>query len=152
MSERFWHHLDENGTLRPPVWLWAVLILLGRPWLIALASVSFRQDPGRILQLFYPQPDIWRWHLLISLPAILLMLAWMRRRPDAGCIIRVVWRHGLLLLWWNWLADSILTLWLLWHSPRHFAPYWQIALLLLFWLAIYLFRSRHLRMAFRTFP
>ncbi|GAB3038409.1 DUF2919 family protein [Bowmanella dokdonensis] len=133
------HYYDEEGRLKASRWMYASLLFLMRGYLVAIASLTYRQDTGLLLSLFYPDRHYFYLSLATGLPAMLLLVV-------------VWWRHKF-RQWAPWLfacfrpllqmslvADLLLHLWMGQHQHWQFS--WLIALTLLLDLLLLLYWRR----------
>jgi hypothetical protein len=88
-------YLDVNrhGVLRVPGPLWFGFAVLARHWiLMLLVAVSARRDPS-IVAVLGENGVPWTM-LAVQLPVVLVALAGARRQPEAGVLMRALWRGG----------------------------------------------------------
>ena len=106
--------VDKHGSLRVPSVLWVALAVLCRYWiLVAVVFASARRAPEVVRVL----GDGFSWYfLLLEIPAILILLATARRRPEAGKLWRWLWRNGRILITCAVVAHLGATVWLLWSA------------------------------------
>lgn len=106
--------VDKNGALRAPSVLWVALAVLCRYWiLVVIVFASARRAPEVVRVL----GEGFSWYfLLLEIPAILVLLACTRRRPEAGPEWRWIWRHARILITCAVAAHIGATVWLLWHA------------------------------------
>lgn len=139
------HHYDEAGRIKPPWLLFLCLCFLARGIVVFIASLSFRQDGGLLLSVFYPLKYQFYLSLLTAIPAFmtLFFLGFRERIWKAG-------NGGLyvalpVVLTYLITSDLIIQLYIL--RAQRFAFAWPTALtlfaVLLF--AWYLLRSKHMR-------
>ncbi|GGZ04511.1 MAG: hypothetical protein PWP74_457 [Shewanella sp.] len=139
------HWLDDNGHVRPPLMLYLLLLFLARGWAILVMSLTITSDRAELVKLFYPEKVDFLTALAAGSGAVLaffLVIAERRRKPQwcrsAFSSLRIL-LMGLLGL------EAALLFTRLSHSRFLFD--WPMALdgLFLFWSALYLYRSRHLK-------
>ena len=106
--------VDKHGTLRVPPVLWVALAVLCRYWiLVVVVFASARRAPDVVRVL----GDGFSWYfLLLEIPAILILLATARRRPEAGKLWRWLWHNGRMLIACAVFAHLGATAWLLWSA------------------------------------
>ncbi|MGE0333296.1 MAG: DUF2919 family protein [Ramlibacter sp.] len=106
--------VDKHGVLRTPPVLWFALALLCRYWiLVAVVFASARRAPDVVRIL----GDGFSWYfLLLEIPAVVLVVAAARRRPEAGKLCRWVWRNARIFVAGAVLAHLGATVWLLWSA------------------------------------
>lgn len=97
---------DEHFALRVPFTLWVVLLYaLHAECLLLLGHLpQAGAELGYLLAYVAPAD------LVASSPALAVLLAALRRRPTAGRLPRLVWRHGAWLMLASLLADLALAL------------------------------------------
>jgi hypothetical protein len=118
MDSRF---LDVNahGVLRIPGPLWLAFALLARYWvLLVFVAVSARRDPAAVVLL---GGGINWWLMGLELPAVALAFVAGRRAPDAGDVVRFLWRHGRALMVFAAAINLMWTGMILWQSD-----YWTL--------------------------
>ncbi|MEN5017594.1 DUF2919 domain-containing protein [Erwinia sp. Eh17-17] len=74
---------DAKGQLRLPLSFWAILLLLGRTWVLFIAAGASRQQGDSLLALFYPDNHAFWLGLASGLPAVpgLLLTGYRQRLP-----------------------------------------------------------------------
>ncbi|QPG04357.1 DUF2919 family protein [Salinimonas marina] len=65
---------DEAGVIKPPVWLYTLLLINSIDWLIFVFALVSMQHTTLLLKLFYPQPQLLGLKLIGSVPFILVLL------------------------------------------------------------------------------
>ncbi|MDF0534910.1 DUF2919 domain-containing protein [Shewanella yunxiaonensis] len=146
------HWLDDHGHVRPPLMLYLLLLFLARGWAIFVMSLTIASDRSELVKLFYPD----RSDFLIALAAgsgavfaFFLVIAERRRKP---LWLRPLFGSLRLLLAVLLTVEAVLLVIRLSHLTFLFD--WPMALdgLLLFWSAIYLYHSRHLKAYVADWP
>jgi hypothetical protein len=139
------HKYDEAGRVKPPWLLFLCLCFLARGIVVFIASLSFRQDGGLLLSLFYPLKYQFYLSLLTAIPAILILFflgfrerVWKANKGSLYLVLPVV--LGYLII-----SDLLIQIYIL--RAQYFAFAWPKALtlfsVLLF--AWYLVTSKHMR-------
>jgi hypothetical protein len=139
------HKYDEAGRVKPPWLLFFCLCFLARGIVVFIASLSFRQDGGLLLSIFYPLKYQFYLSLLTAIPAIMtLLFLGFRER---------VWKASLgnfyiglpIVLGYLIISDVVIQLYIL--RAQYFAFAWPKALTLfcVLLLAWYLVTSKHMR-------
>jgi len=138
---------DEDGQMRVGLLLWLVIVFLSRHIvLLMLVAVSSIVGLGKGLEFLYSSPLF----LLASLPALLVLIAGLRRGPKAGLWLQRVWSVGRLFLIAAVVTDlALLTAGLLWGhlEVNEYRALWGLCDL---YALAYLLRSRRLRVLFST--
>lgn len=152
IDDRF---LDVNrfGVLRIPVALWLGLVFLARGWIIGfLVLISAYMSPDT-LRLITPDLD-WR-VAIIEVPAVFLLWLCVRRRPEAGNLIRYAWPFARMLAATTAALHVMYVAWYLWGSG-YWLPWPELFLVscTLIDVAIIaaLYSSHHLNQVFEEFP
>lgn len=151
---------DKYLALKINAGLWLVIAYLLRPYIVLIASFRMGRGGGAgdsdlaaIKQLLYPDDFSLALGIVTTLPVLLLMFGYMKRKPSAGAFIRIIWRNGLRLLG---LAVG-LNVFIIFvpvltgiASRVHLAGWIQIALSLV--ILGYLMNSQRIRDTFADFP
>ena len=133
---------DEHFALRIPPALWALMIYAVH----AEALLLLGHLPQGGAELAFLLDYVRVGDLLASLPAVAVVIAALRRRPEAGRVLRALWSVGAWLLSASLLADVVLAA----SGPRAAWPAPRIALDL-FCVCVLLGTAR-LRDTFADFP
>lgn len=106
--------VDKHGALRAPSVLWLGLAVLCRYWiLVVVVFASARRAPDVVRVL----GDGFSWYFLpLEIPAILVLLAAARRRPEAHRLWRWLWRNARMLITCAVVAHLGATAWMLWTA------------------------------------
>ena len=138
---------DEDGQMRIGLLLWLVIVYLSRHIvLLMLVAVSSIVGLGKGLEFLYSSPLF----LLAALPALLVLVAGLRRGPKAGPWLQRVWSAGRWLLLVSVIIDlALLMAGLLWGhlEVNEYRALWGLCDL---YALAYLVRSRRLRVLFST--
>nr|WP_228730085.1 DUF2919 domain-containing protein [Shewanella sedimentimangrovi] len=138
--------LDDKGHVRPPLMLYLLLAFLGRGWLVFIASLTQADDRTGLVRLFYPLKDDFLLALLTGLGAVLLYLLVIAERKRAWRWPIAVFRRMKWGLWFLLALDGMLLGQRLLHSDFMFSPTAAFDALMLFWGALYLLKSLHLKL------
>lgn len=145
---------DRYGSLRPPHLLLLVVLFLGRHFIsLFVGGISTFFGAGRGvdtsgLHAFYSNP----WFFFASLPALTVAVAWGRRIPKAGKLIRSIWCHGRRWLLAAAALDLLLMAALAATGAIAFAEPHVVGAVLDLYCIAYLIRSKPLGQAFADFP
>ncbi|MDT0581746.1 MULTISPECIES: DUF2919 domain-containing protein [Alteromonadaceae] len=146
------HKYDENGRVKPPLMLMLSLVFLARSIVVFIASLSFREDGGLLLSLFYP--DKYQFYLSLSsaIPALVLIFVIGFREKiwkagKAKLFYVLPWFIGIVLC-----VDILLQLYIV--TKLHFQFSWPSALSLLVTMLIvwYLFLSANVKVLIKDWP
>jgi hypothetical protein len=143
------HYYDENGRVKPPLFLMLSLVFLARSIVVFIASLSFREDGGLLLSVFYPDKYQFYLTLASAIPSVALLLfigfrerIWKAQRSSLFIILPFA--LALILIY-----DLCVQLYII--SQQHFVYSWPMASTLLITLVIiwYLMLSKTLRILIR---
>ncbi|MFK5947573.1 MAG: DUF2919 family protein [Methylococcales bacterium] len=71
-----------------------ITLYLLKPYIIALASITYRKDKTAIIHLFYPDSIFIFLEMFATIPLLILIYAWTRRVPRASNKIKLTWING----------------------------------------------------------
>lgn len=139
------HKYDDAGRVKPPWMLFLALCFFARGIVVFIASLSFRQDGGLLLGVFYPLKYQFYLSLLTAVPA-LITLVFFGFRERVWKANRA-WLYVSLPTIFSYLVISDLAIQIYILRDQHFAFAWPTALTLISVLAIgwYLFVSKHMK-------
>lgn len=142
-------HYNADLVLKAPFFLAVAIIWLSRNLIVPFvaAVISQKTHSTEFTQLAVNH-STWLF-AVASIPALLALVAWGKRLPGAGASIRWCWRHGRLLLSISSIADLALHYWLVPKLTKGFIP---AALLLDFYILVYLSISHRVKHVFSDFP
>jgi hypothetical protein len=89
---------DRYLTLRPGAATWLVLAYLIRPYAIMAMSLANKRDRWGLINLVYQDRSAMALSALAAIPALLLIYAYVKRKPGVTGFIRQCWHRGRLLL------------------------------------------------------
>lgn len=87
---------DRHGCLKVSVLLLGTMLYAIRHVLIVF--LAYNPNPKLGSAFAFLQPLAEPWFVAADLPALLVLLAWWQRRPEAKTLWRGVWRYGRVLL------------------------------------------------------
>jgi hypothetical protein len=138
------HYYDEAGRLKPPIFVYILLLFVCRGLIVLIISLSFREDSERLLRIFYPLP----YHFYLSftpiLPALLALYLVSKRT--------ILWHNGH-HSWFRWLGlylycallfDAAVQLYMLQEINFVYSITHGVSLLMIFCGLIYLRQSRYI--------
>jgi hypothetical protein len=138
------HHYDEAGRMKPPLFVYILLLFVCRGLIVLIVSLSFREDSERLLRIFYPLP----YHFYLSLAPIipaLICLYFVSKRT-------VLWKKER-YLWFRWLPwflysalifDGAVQLYMLQEINFRFSMTHGMSLLAVFCGVLYMKQSRYI--------
>lgn len=90
---------DSKGQLRLPLTFWLILLLQARTWVLFVMAGASRQQGAELLELFYPDRNIFWLGMALGIPAAagLLLTGYRQRWP-------VIWQA------WRWVLCVTLLL------------------------------------------
>ncbi len=144
---------DKHLSLRISLPMWAAILFLARPFAILLMSFANRRDRTGLLETFYHDPVSMAIDTVAALPALLVIVAWARHRPEASQPLRWLWARGRALLLISTLLNIVsVFLPLLWNpNVRMDVP--ELAKLAACAIILYmLLKSERVRDTFNDFP
>lgn len=101
---------DRWMCLLPGVATWIVIVFLMRPYVVMAMSFANRTDRMGLIDLIYPERFWFALNALAALPAIAVVVAYLRRRPEAGKWPRRVWANGRIWLIASAVANLVVAL------------------------------------------
>ncbi|NRB25010.1 DUF2919 domain-containing protein [Shewanella sp.] len=136
--------LDDKGHIKPPLYLYFILVFIARGWCIFIASLTQASDRAALVAMFYPQKSDFIMALVAGFGALFIygvVIAERKRKPHwlRPVFAQLKWILLLLLV-----IDGALLFERTINS--HYLYSWSTGLdgLLLFWSLIYLFKSKRL--------
>ncbi|WP_394248072.1 DUF2919 domain-containing protein [Vibrio profundi] len=138
---------DKNGFLKAPIMLWLGWMFLAKAWVVFIVAGASRDSGAKILEIVYPDHSMLYLGIAMGIPSILLMWLIGLRNADRKWINQITrWGREVTLL------VSVLQLG---QTAYHVylengAFRWSnaVALVILLWLSLYLFKSRTVRDCF----
>lgn len=137
--------VDDKGHVKPPIWLYAILVYLARGWCVWIASLTQANDRAAIVRLFYPDRFDFIQALIAGIGAVILfglVIAERQRKPQW---LAPAFRKMMIVLWGLLLLDGVLLAQRLNHADYLFSWFFAVDILLLFWSGLYLLYSKHLK-------
>jgi len=144
---------DKNLCLKPDITIWLIFLFLSRAYVVLVLSLVNMRDRTGLIDFVYSDRLAMSLGALAGIPAVLLVYAWIKRRPGAGPFVRRVWKNGRELL-----AISVLL-----NIGVIFLPFWmgtvhaiylgdwvQLAIALLIVIVVY--ASSYINDCFNDFP
>ncbi len=78
--------------------LWLIFLFLLRPYIVTVMSLANKADRTGMINLVYSDKMALWWALLAGVPAVLVIYAWIKRKPGASSSARNLWHKGRSLL------------------------------------------------------
>lgn len=155
-----WRHppeaYDRHGCLKVSVLLLGTMVYAIRHMLIVF--LAYNPSPKLGSTFAFLQPLAEPWFVAADLPALLVLLAWWQRRPEARPMWRFLWRHGRMMLTTSLLLQTGLLVHA--HGLTLLESYYLtqgerlalVSLVLNLLLVYYLWRSPRVADTFADFP
>ncbi|RTR37890.1 DUF2919 domain-containing protein [Shewanella canadensis] len=144
--------LDDKGHIKPPLYLYLILVYIARGWCIFIASLTQSSDRAGLVALFYPHKSDFIMALMAGFGALLVYGVVIAERKRSPIWVRPIFGQ---LKWVLLLLLSIDGGLLIERTINsHYLYNWSMGLdaLLLFWSLIYLFKSKRLSYYFDDWP
>ncbi|MBK6743681.1 MAG: DUF2919 family protein [Hydrogenophilales bacterium] len=103
------HCYSDNLCLKVPLLL--VLAMLFSVRHLFIVFLAYNPSPKMAASFTYLQAFQSPWFVFSDLPALLVLIAWLKRLPESGVFWRGVWKRGRLLLTISLLIQFALLLW-----------------------------------------
>ncbi|MBW3694404.1 DUF2919 domain-containing protein [Vibrio sp. T187] len=138
---------DKNGFLKAPLTLWLGWLFLAKAWVVFIVAGASRDSGAKILEIVYPDHSMLYLGIAMGLPSILLMWLIGLRNADRKWInmAAAYGREVSLLVTTLQIAQTVYHVYL-----DHGLFRWSnaVTLVILLWLAIYLYKSRTVKACF----
>jgi len=155
---------DKYFSLKAGPGLWLVVFYLTHPYLLLFSAAGFgkgRSGGGGVgvegfKNIIYPDNFVLMAAILATLPTLLFIYAWARRRPGAPEAVRKIWPRGAYLLGANAVLNILIVFMPLLtgslHSIRsiHISSWGQVVLSIL--VIVYLGFSQRVKDMLADFP
>ncbi|MCL1079781.1 DUF2919 domain-containing protein [Parashewanella spongiae] len=137
--------LDDKGRIKPPLFLYLILIFLARGWCVFILSLTQAGQRDGLVKLFYPLKDDFIASIIVgSIGLGIYFLVTVERRGKPLWLIPVFSKLKL-LLFASVSTEFALIVIRLSHIDYQFSWIYAIEILILFWGIIYLLKSKHLK-------
>jgi len=145
--------VNAHGVLRVPAELWLAVIFLMRHWVLMMVVAVIAR---RSQEAFTLLGGDFGWAVLaIEVPAFVMALLLVRRRPEAGRLVRTLWPLARYLAALTAVLHIAYVVWYLLQSS-YWLPWPELFLassaLIDVAIVAALFRSSHIRQVFEEFP
>ncbi|WP_100641004.1 DUF2919 family protein [Alteromonas facilis] len=135
------HCYDESGHLKPPLLMYVACIWLAKALLLMIISVSMRENPSALIELYYPSSHEWYVNIVPAMPGIAVFILLggrekLRKQPICWqCFTRTILLLGLLL-------SLIIQAKGIWDNHGYFSWRLSVSVLLTLTFVVYLSRSK----------
>ncbi|WP_351018213.1 DUF2919 domain-containing protein [Shewanella sp. AC91-MNA-CIBAN-0169] len=136
--------LDDRGHIKPPLFLYLILVFLARGWCIFIASLTQFNDRAGLVRLFYPEKSDFVSALIAGVGAILIYGLIIAERKRSWPILIPLFRRSAWFLWGLLIIDGLFLFQRMMHDDYLFKIGYSIDALFLFWSVIYVFKSKRL--------
>jgi len=150
-------HYDKHGCLKIPLTLYLALAYLLKGYVIWIMSLSYRQDPAALLNIFYPNRNDFYDTLLVGIPAIICAIIFCFRHVNMPKIIEWSWFK----IRWFLMLSTLIQLGLSlgkgnvsWYNLQHPLTHSWVLLdfSILFGILIYLMLNQYVKDVSNEFP
>ncbi|HLD09086.1 MAG TPA: DUF2919 family protein, partial [Methylophilaceae bacterium] len=119
---------------------------------ILVLSLANKTDRMGLVYLFYPATSGLPFAAAAALPAVLLLVAWVKRKPGAHTAVRWIWHHGKIFLLTSTLFNGGVALQplILGEDKSSITGWAQLAACII--IVNYLLTAERVKDAFRDFP
>jgi len=135
----------------PPMWA-AILYLIHPYWLLVLSVVNLKDKTG-LIDAVYPDRLPMSLAAAAAIPALAVVYAWMKRKPDSGNKIRWIWINGKWFLTVSsilYMAIAATRIELVSAYQAHYLIWAQLGTGIL--IIVFLFTSTRVKDTFSDFP
>jgi hypothetical protein len=95
---------DKYLCLKPPAEFWLAVAFFLRPFILKMSSIQMGRGGSKtkavslLYDIAYPDNFSFFLAVLSTLPVVLLLVAFAKRKPDASDLMRKLWRNGITLM------------------------------------------------------
>ena len=136
--------LDDHGHIKPPLFLYVILVFLARGWCVFIASLTQFNDRAGLVRLFYPEKSDFISALIAGVGAVLLYGLVIAERKRNWAFLIPLFKRSKWFLWFMLIVDGIFLFQRVIHDDYLFKVGYAIDALFLFWSVIYVIKSKRL--------
>ncbi|WED22519.1 DUF2919 domain-containing protein [Vibrio sp. JC009] len=140
---------DKHGFLQVPVWLSLSWFFLAKAWVVFIMAGVSRDAGVKVLEVIYPVTSTLYIGLIVGAPVLILFWLLGLRHPDRKWVLKVI-HYGRALTISVTLAQIGLSAYQVYLDGGRFSWANALSLLMLFWILIFVMRSRRVRDCFRS--
>jgi len=140
------HCYDEAGRVKPPLWLYWMLLILCSDWIALVFSLVTFGQTSELLSVLYPDKTVLGWRLLATWPFLTVILL-MGNRERLWNKELTGWRLGIMpLIWTGNIVSIAAQMQTVLHDQWDF--HWTPACFILVNVLVFVtvMRSRHIRL------
>ena len=149
---------DKYVCLKPGFKIWLVIIYFLRPYILFVSAIQMgfgtkNANVSGLKDAFYPDDFGFFLACIVALPVILVIIAYVKRKPGASEFIQKLWRNGLKLL----TSVAVLNIVILFvpgklGSTYHITMIDKVQLVIAVVIIIFLYSSKRVKDTFADFP
>jgi len=150
---------DKFLCLKVSTELWLVILYLLRPYVLLVSSVRMGRGGGgaegvdSLKNMVYPDDFSLTLGILVTIPVLILLYGWVKRKPGAPDYVWKIWRHGAwLLITAAVLNIAIVLIPLLLGLMHHIHLAGWVQVVLSLPIIVYLYFSQRVKDTFADFP
>jgi len=103
-------YVTLDGVLKTPLSLLFIVLFFMRGYAAWIISLTFIEDPNRLLKFFYTSTEQFGLALSVGAQALYIMLLLTQIKADMAGWVRQSFRVMPILLWFSWVVDGALLL------------------------------------------
>ncbi|MCG9631183.1 DUF2919 domain-containing protein [Vibrio fortis] len=138
---------DKHGFLKAPILLWLGWLFLAKALVVFVVAGASRESGAKILEIVYPDHQMFYVGIALSVPSVLLMWLFGLRSPERPYINTIV-SWGRWVTFFAVLSQFAHTVYLVYLDHGVFHWLHGVTLMLLLWFLIYLIKSNTVRDCF----
>ena len=137
--------LDDKGRIKPPTFLYVVLVFLAKGWCVFLMSLTQMGQRDGLVKLFYPLKSDFISALITGAVAVLIYILIIFERKGTSTWFYSIFHKIRWFLFISVFLEFILTYFRLQHSDFVFHWVKGLEVLGIFWCFLYVLKSQHLK-------
>jgi hypothetical protein len=137
--------LDDKGHIKPPVFLYFIILFLARGWCVFIASLTQFSDQSGLVRLFYPEKSDFILALIAGVGAVFVYGLVISERKRSPVFLQPIFKHLLPILWVLVILDGVILNQRLMHDFFVFKISYALDVLVIFWSSLYLLKSKRLK-------
>jgi hypothetical protein len=137
--------LDDKGHIKPPIFLYFIILFLARGWCVFIASLTQFSDQSGLVRLFYPEKSDFILALIAGVGAVFVYGLVISERKRSPVFLQPIFKHLLPILWVLVILDGVILNQRLMHDFFVFKISYALDVLVIFWSSLYLLKSKRLK-------